>query len=45
MITNNDTLLWELGLACSVCILYIIGKVWVWYKVEQTNENERKDRK
>ena len=30
----------ELGMACIVCIGYIVGKVWIHYKVEQTKENE-----
>jgi hypothetical protein len=31
---------WELGMSCIVLILYIVGKVWVYYKVEQTNDKE-----
>jgi hypothetical protein len=39
--TNIDPI--ELGLACIVCIGYIVGKVWMYYKVEQKNENNTKD--
>ena len=30
----------ELGLICIVLIGYISGKLWMWYKVEQKNDNE-----
>ena len=30
----------ELGLSCIVLIGYIVGKVWMYYRVEQTNDNE-----
>jgi hypothetical protein len=30
----------ELGMACIVCIGYIMGKVWIHHKGEQTKENE-----
>jgi hypothetical protein len=32
---------YELGLACIVCIGYIVGKVWMYYK---TNEDETNDK-
>jgi hypothetical protein len=38
----NTDLSWDLGLACIVCILYIVGKVWVYYKIER-NEYDNKD--
>ena len=34
----------ELGLACIVCIGYIVGKIWIHYKVEQ-NPNKIKNTK
>ena len=34
----------ELGLACIVCIGYIVGKLWIHYKVEQ-NPNKIKNTK
>lgn len=37
---NNNITLWELGMGCIVCIGYIMGKLWIHYKVEGTNENE-----
>jgi hypothetical protein len=36
--TNINPL--EFTMSCIVCILYIWGKVWVYYKGEQTNEDE-----
>ena len=33
----------EFTMACIVCIGYISGKVWMYYKVEQKNENNTKD--
>jgi hypothetical protein len=33
----------ELGLACIVCIGYIMGKVWIHYKVD-TNETKKSKR-
>ena len=30
----------EFTMACIVCIGYISGKLWMYYKVEQTNEDE-----
>jgi hypothetical protein len=30
----------ELGLACIVCIGYMVGKVWMYYKIEGTNDKE-----
>ena len=35
----NSIAPFELGLSCIVCIGYIVGKVWMYYKVEGTNEN------
>ena len=34
----------ELGLACIVCIGYIVGKVWIHYKVED-NPNTQDTKK
>jgi hypothetical protein len=31
---------YELGMAGIVFTLYIVGKVWMYYKVEQMNDNE-----
>jgi hypothetical protein len=31
----------ELGMACIVCIGYIWGKVWMWYKVEQKDKTNK----
>ena len=36
----DNTTYWELGMYCIVCIGYISGKVWMYYRVEQTKENE-----
>ena len=36
----DNTIYWELGMSCIVLIGYISGKVWMYYKGEQTNENE-----
>jgi hypothetical protein len=36
---NNNITLWELGMGCIVCIGSIVGKVWMYYKVD-LNENE-----
>jgi len=33
----------EFTMACIVCMGYISGKVWMYYKVEQKNENNTKD--
>jgi len=30
----------EFTMSCIVCIGYIVGKVWMYYRVEQTKENE-----
>jgi hypothetical protein len=30
----------EFTMSCIVLIGYIVGKVWMYYRVEQTNENE-----
>ena len=30
----------ELGMSCIVLILYIVGKVWIHYKVEDTHNKE-----
>lgn len=35
----------ELGLACIVLILYIVGKVWIHYKVEDNPTKENKKTK
>jgi hypothetical protein len=34
----------ELGLACIVCIGYIVGKVWIHYKVEDTPNTKKTKR-
>ena len=30
----------EFTMSCIVCIGYIVGKVWMYYRVEQTNDKE-----
>ena len=30
----------ELGMACIVCIGYIVGKVWMYYRIENPNIKE-----
>jgi hypothetical protein len=37
--TNNINPL-EFTMSCIVCIGYIVGKVWMYYKIEGTNDNE-----
>ena len=37
--TNNIDPL-EFTMSCIVCIGYIVGKVWMYYRVEQTNDKE-----
>jgi hypothetical protein len=36
----NKNLAWEFGLACIVFIGYIVGKVWVYYRIENQNKKE-----
>jgi hypothetical protein len=39
----DNTTYWELGMSCIVLIGYIVGKVWIHYKVEDnTNTTKRK---
>ena len=33
----------ELGLACIVFTLYIVGKIWMYYRIDN-KENTKKDR-
>jgi hypothetical protein len=40
MLDNTTITPVELGLSCIVLIGYIVGKVWMYYRVEQTNDNE-----
>ena len=35
---------WELGMSCIVLIGYIVGKVWIHYKVD-TNDTQTKGNK
>ena len=35
---------WELGMSCIVLIGYIVGKVWIHYKVD-TNDTQTKKNK
>jgi hypothetical protein len=37
----TNTIYWELGMSCIVLIGYIVGKVWIHYKVED-NTNTKK---
>ena len=30
----------EFTMSCIVCIGYIVGKVWMYYKIEGTNDKE-----
>ena len=50
MNSSNETHTVELGLMCIVLILYIVGKVWMYYKIEdrgnkETNKSNRYDNK
>ena len=40
----DNTTYWELGMSCIVLIGYIVGKVWVHYKVD-TNDTLTKGNK
>lgn len=31
-----NTIYWELGMSCIVLIGYIVGKLWIHYKIEDT---------
>ena len=42
--TNNPDGI-ELTISCIVFTLYIVGKVWLYYKVEQTPNKENKNKK
>ena len=36
----------ELGMSCIVFTLYIVGKVWMYYRIEDTPEtNKQKNKK
>jgi hypothetical protein len=38
-----NTTYWELGMSCIVLIGYIVGKLWIYYKVEDnTNTKDTK---
>jgi len=41
---NND-IIFELGMSCIVLIGYIVGKVWIHYKVEDNPTKENKKTK
>jgi hypothetical protein len=36
--TNIDY--WELGMSCIVLILYITGKVWMYYKMDRNDDTK-----
>jgi hypothetical protein len=36
---------WELGMTCIVLIGYIVGKLWIHYKVEDNPNKENKKTK
>ena len=40
----DNTTYWELGMSCIVLIGYIVGKVWIHYKVD-TNDTQTKGNK
>ena len=40
----TNTIYWELGMSCIVLIGYIVGKVWIHYKVED-NPNTKDTKK
>ena len=40
----TNTIYWELGMSCIVLIGYIVGKVWIHYKVED-NPNTKGTKK
>ena len=39
----DNTTYWELGMSCIVLIGYIVGKVWIHYKVEDTPNKIKKE--
>jgi len=42
----DNTTYWELGMSCIVLIGYIVGKLWIHYKVgDNTNTKDTKDTK
>ena len=41
----DNTTYWELGMSCIVLIGYIMGKVWIHYKVEDNPNKENKKTK
>ena len=40
----DNTTYWELGMSCIVLIGYIVGKLWIYYKVD-TNDTQTKGNK
>jgi len=42
----TNTIYWELGMSCIVLIGYIVGKLWIHYKIEDnTNTKDTKKTK
>ena len=39
-----NTTYWELGMSCIVLIGYIVGKVWIYYKVEDNPNKSKKSK-
>jgi hypothetical protein len=37
----DNTIYWELGMSCIVLIGYIVGKLWMYYRIED-NTNTKK---
>jgi len=38
---ERTNLLWDFGMACIVLILYIVGKVWIYYKIDKDNTKQK----
>lgn len=38
----DNTTYWELGMSCIVLIGYIVGKVWIHYKVDTNDIHNKK---
>ena len=41
----DNTTYWELGMSCIVLIGYIVGKVWIHYKVEDNTNTKKPNNK
>jgi hypothetical protein len=36
---------WDIGMACIVFTLYIVGKVWMYYRIEDTTNTKKQKSK